>query len=158
MKKFLIVVVIVIASIILSACGTSATPVPTPTQTNEVKVGESLIRITEINFGKYLGNRVTDNKDDLGLMGGYKADPGFHYAELIIEVLQGVPAEEAYKWTVKLQDSEGNNYDVIVRGWGVMLGGKNYLNWTFIVPENSNLVKLIFPEGESIDLSLLIKK
>lgn len=147
-----ILIIVVVTVFVLSACGTLVSTEPA----NEVKVGETTIKVTEINFGMYVGNRVTDNKDDLGMLGGYKADPGFRYAELVIEVLQGASAEEIYKWAVTLQDSEGNLYDVTVRGWGVMLGGENSLNWIFIIPENASPLKLIFPEGESIDLSPLL--
>jgi hypothetical protein len=144
------------ASFVLLACGAPASPAatstpvptasPTPMRGIEVEVNGVSVRIVEMNFGKYHGSLgVTDNVDDLGTLGGFEAESGFHYAQLIIEVPQDISAEEVSKWAVTLQDSEGNAYEVAVSGWGVFLGGANKVGWTFHIPENASQLKLIFP-------------
>ncbi len=167
MKNAFIVVLLTV--LILSACGTPATPAatstpvptasPTPMPGVEVKVNGVSVRVVEMNFGKYHGSLgVTDNVEDLGALGGLEAESGFHYAELIIEVPPDVSAEEVSKWAVTLQDSEGNTYGAAISGWGVFLGGENRAGWTFHIPENASQLKLIFSEGVSVDLSPLIAK
>ena len=163
-----LVSIILFTSFVLLACGAPATPAatstpvptasPTPMPGIEVEVNGVSVRIIEMNFGKYHGSLgVTNNVDDLGTLGGLEAESGFHYAQLIIEVSQDTSAEEVSKLAVTLQDSEGNVYEA-VSGWGVFLGGANKVGWTFHIPENASQLKLILPEGESVDLSSLIAK
>jgi hypothetical protein len=160
--------IILFAGFILSACGILTTPVPTPTASPvpsptdmpgiEVNVNRVSVLVTEIHFGKYKGFRVTDNVEDLGALGGLEAEPGFHYAEVIVEVLAGASAEEVSQWAVTLQDSEAKAYVAATSGWGVFLGGENTAGWTFHIPENTSQMKLIFPEDISVDLSPLLAK
>lgn len=166
-KKLLQPISIGLMLLLLIGCGAPtstpipATPVlatPVPGIETPVDVGGTQVRVTEMNFGKYLGSRVTDNKDDLGLMGGYEAKAGFRYVEVIGEVTQGESAEKVKEWTVTLQDSQGKSYEVGARGWGVYYGNANNVGWTFLVPESETHLALIFPGGASVDLASLVSE
>lgn len=164
MKKILMIILLLFP--VLAACSPPATPAvtttprltatPTSTPGIEVDVDGILINITDINFGKYLGTRVTDNKDDIGMTSGYEAKPGFRFAEVSVQVIPGESAEEVSNWDVLLQDARGERYEVVVRGWGVFYGGPNGVGWTFLVQERASQLKLVFPGDISADLSSIL--
>lgn len=148
--------------LLVVGCGAPmSTPVPAmatlvPGIEAPVDVGGTQVRIAEVNFGKYVGTRVTDNEQDLGLLGGYEAEEGFRYAEVVIKVTQEELIEEVSQWAVALQDSEGNSYEAVVRGTGYFYGEVGNVGWTFHIPENTSQLTLLFPGGVSVDLSPLI--
>lgn len=165
MKKKISIIVL-LPFLILAACSPPAAPAvtatphltatPTSTPGIEVNVDGILINLTDVNFGKYMGTRVTDNKDDLGLMNGYEAKPGFRFAEVSVQITPGESAEEVSNWDVFLQDASGERYEVTVRGWGVFYGGPNGAGWTFLIQERASQLKLVFPGDISADLSSLL--
>jgi hypothetical protein len=137
---------------------------PTPTATpisgieSPIDINGTLVKIVEVNIGKYMGTRVTNNKNDLGNLGGYEAKEGFRFAQVVIEITQGESEEKVSEWTVTLQDMQGKSNDVVQRFWGTWNARPDNVAWTFIVPENANQLTLVFPGGAFIDLSPLISK
>lgn len=143
----------------------TAAQAPTPTQAptatlipgieTPVDINGIQVKIVEVNFGKYLGSRVTDEKP---ITAGYAAKEGFRFAEVVVKVTQDDSMEAASEWAVTLKDSEGKSYTVGTHGYGVFYGDAGNVGWTFLLPENVSRLTLVFPGGVSVDLSPLVAK
>ncbi len=135
---------VAVVVLLLSACGTSTTPSPIPPTETPVLGIE-----VEVEGTKLLVLAVNEKQE----VQPYRAEEGFRFVEVVVQVLQGASPEDVVKWEVALKDAQGTLYEVGVRSTGIFVGGADQLSWTFLVPNEVQTFSLILPGGVSVDLT-----